>query len=66
MATRRFRVEGMTCEHCEASVQEEISAIDGVTAVTANHKTGEVEVTGEGFSAEEVSKAVNEAGYTLS
>ena len=65
MATRQFNVEGMTCEHCEASVREEISAIDGVTDVTADHATGLVEVTGEGFSGEQVAKAVSEAGYTL-
>ena len=65
MATRQFTVEGMTCEHCEMSVKEEISEIAGVANVTADHATGLVEVTGEGFSAEEVSKAVHEAGYTL-
>ena len=65
MATRKFNVEGMTCTHCEMSVKEEISEIPGVTDVTTDHTTGLVEVTGEGFSAEEVSKAVHEAGYTL-
>ncbi|WJY69046.1 heavy-metal-associated domain-containing protein [Corynebacterium auris] len=65
MATRQFNVEGMSCEHCEASIKEEVSAIPGVTGVSADHTTGLVEVDGEGFSAEEVAKAVHEAGYTL-
>ena len=65
MATREFTIEGMTCGHCELSVQEEISEIQGVTDVKANHTTGTVSVSGEGFSAEDVAKAVAEAGYTL-
>ena len=65
MANREFTVEGMTCGHCELSVQEEISEIQGVTDVKADHTTGAVSVSGEGFSAEDVAKAVAEAGYTL-
>ncbi|QPK83193.1 heavy-metal-associated domain-containing protein [Corynebacterium qintianiae] len=65
MAVRQFNVEGMTCGHCEASVKEEVLEIDGVTEVSVDHTTGVLEVAGEGFSAEEVSKAVHEAGYSL-
>lgn len=65
MATKNYKVDGMTCGHCELSVQEEISEIAGVTAVKANHTTGDVEVTGEGFSDDAVAEAVREAGYTL-
>ncbi|SDS76118.1 heavy-metal-associated domain-containing protein [Corynebacterium timonense] len=66
MAVRQFTVEGMSCEHCEASIKEEVSEIPGVTGVSADHTTGVVKVEGEGFSAEEVAKAVHEAGYSLS
>lgn len=65
MALREFDVEGMTCGHCEASVVEEVSEIDGVESAKADHTTGKLEVVGEGFSAAEVSKAVSEAGYKL-
>ncbi|AWB84893.1 heavy-metal-associated domain-containing protein [Corynebacterium liangguodongii] len=65
MAVRQFSVEGMTCTHCEASVAEEVGAIAGVEDVAVDHTTGRLEVTGEGFSAEEVEKAVHEAGYRL-
>ena len=44
MAGREFNVEGMTCGHCEMSVQEEISEVAGVTAVKADHTTGKVTV----------------------
>ncbi|MDY5785455.1 heavy-metal-associated domain-containing protein [Corynebacterium sp.] len=65
MATQQFTVEGMTCGHCAMSVKEEISEIAGVTDVNVDHTTGAVEVTGEGFTTEQVAAAVTEAGYTL-
>lgn len=65
MSTTTYTVSGMTCGHCELSVKEEISEISGVTDVTADHTTGAVTVTGEGFSDEQVAAAVAEAGYEL-
>ena len=65
MATTTYNVTGMTCGHCEMSIKEEVSEIPGVTAVTADHTTGIVEVTGEGVRAEDVAAAVREAGYDL-
>ena len=55
----------MTCSHCEASVNEEIGEIPGVTSVKADHTTGHVEVVGSGFTREQIADAVEEAGYTL-
>lgn len=60
-----FKVEGMTCAHCERSVIEEVSEVPGVTGVTADHTTGAVEVAGEGFERDQIAAAVTEAGYTL-
>lgn len=65
MSTTTYTVTGMTCGHCELSVKEEISEIKGVTDVTADHTTGAVTVTGEGFSDEQVAAAIAEAGYEL-
>lgn len=65
MTTTTYTVTGMTCGHCELSVKEEISEIKGVTDVTADHTTGAVTVTGEGFSDEQVAAAIAEAGYEL-
>ncbi|OFS41505.1 heavy-metal-associated domain-containing protein [Corynebacterium sp. HMSC069E04] len=65
MSTTTYTVTGMTCGHCELSVKEEISEISGVTDVTADHTTGAVTVTGEGFSDDQVAAAVAEAGYEL-
>lgn len=64
-STKNYTVEGMTCGHCEMSVQEEVGEISGVTAVDASHANGQVTVTGEDFTDSQVSDAVAEAGYTL-
>ncbi|MFB2571765.1 heavy-metal-associated domain-containing protein [Micrococcus sp. IITD107] len=63
-----YRVEGMTCGHCVASVLEEISALDGVTAVDVDLVAGEVStvtVTGP-VSSDTVHSAIQDAGYTPS
>lgn len=65
MTTKNYTVTGMTCGHCEMSVKEEIGDIAGVTAVTADHATGAVTVSGEGFTDEQVAAAIAEAGYEL-
>ena len=65
MATKNYKVEGMTCGHCELSVQEEIAEIAGVTAVKADPVSGAVTVEGEGFDDAAVAAAVEEAGYKL-
>jgi len=62
-----YQVTGMTCGHCELSVQEEIAELDGVLEVHADHTTGRVTVTSTApLDSSAVSAAVEEAGYTLS
>ncbi len=64
--SQTFAVTGMTCGHCEASVQEEVGEIDGVVSVSADHTTGEVVVTSTGaLDPAAVAAAVEEAGYTV-
>ncbi|MFJ8781927.1 heavy-metal-associated domain-containing protein [Streptomyces sp. NPDC102476] len=64
--TAVYKVSGMTCGHCEGAVTQEISALDGVTAVTAVAKSGEVTVTSaKPLDDKAVRAAVDEAGYEL-
>ncbi|MBK4136992.1 transporter [Corynebacterium macginleyi] len=65
MATRNYTVEGMSCEHCEMSIREEVGQIAGVDTVSADHTTGAVSVSGSDFTDAQVAKAIAEAGYTL-
>jgi len=63
MSTLSFTVSGMTCGHCVASVQEEVSEIPAVTEVEAVLETGGLTVTGDNVDPAAVIEAVREAGY---
>jgi len=66
VGTAVYTVTGMTCGHCEKAVSEELSALPGVTAVTADAATGRVSVTsGAPLDDDAVRAAVDEAGYEL-
>lgn len=64
MATTTYRIDGMTCGHCAASVTEEVSEVSGVEAVQVDHEAGTAVVTGAADE-QAVRRAVEEAGYTL-
>lgn len=61
-----YTVVGMTCEHCVASVTEEVSAIPGVSAVRVDLASGALEIeSNEPVPGDAVRAAVEEAGYSL-
>ena len=64
MQTLDFTVSGMTCQHCVASVTEEVTELPGVSEVDVDLATGRLHVVGE-VTAEQVQAAVAGAGsYT--
>jgi copper chaperone len=64
--TSTFQVQGMTCGHCVSSIQSEVSAVEGVTAVDVDLATGEVTVTSDApIDTGAVIAAVDEAGYEV-
>jgi copper ion binding protein len=66
MSTATYTVTGMTCQHCVASVTEEISELDGVSAVDVQLDSGAVTVTSTApLDPDAVRSAVEEAGYKL-
>jgi copper chaperone len=50
MTTTTYTVTGMTCEHCVKAVNEEVSALEGVSAV-------EIDLVPEGASQVRVTSA---------
>ena len=62
---RTYTVTSMTCSHCVASVREEVSEVDGVTAVDVDLASGRLTVSGQRFADDAVTAAVEEAGYTV-
>ncbi len=63
--TASYTVTGMTCEHCENAVREEVSQIPGVTDIDVSAQTGDLSITSEQtIDDAAVLAAVDEAGYT--
>ncbi len=66
MRETTYPVTGMTCEHCVASVTEQISEINGVTGVAVDLRTGGVTVTSNHPVNQAYARAaVEKAGYQL-
>lgn len=64
MATQNYAVTGMSCEHCEHAIAEEVRAIAGVTGIEIDAGTGRLVVTSEEPIVDDaVLGAVEEAGY---
>lgn len=62
--TATYKVTGMTCGHCEASVREEIEELDGVESVAVDRETGTAVVTSAAaLQPDLVVAAVKEAGF---
>jgi copper chaperone len=61
-----YTVTGMTCEHCVASVTEEIQEIPGVEQVEVVLESGALTIaSADPVAAVEVKAAVETAGYQL-
>lgn len=64
--TNTYTVTGMTCDHCVASVREEVGEVPGVSDVDVDLASGRVVVTSESpLDDAAVRAAVEEAGYQL-
>lgn len=65
MELREYRVTGMTCGHCEASVREEVGEIAGVNNIDVSAGTGLLRFEApETVTDDSVLAAVAEAGYS--
>jgi copper ion binding protein len=56
-------VEGMSCEHCEQTVEDAVREIPGVTRVTADEAAQQVDIDGDA-DIDAVLQAIEDAGYT--
>ena len=41
MMTKKVKIEGMMCAHCEANVKKTLEALDGVESAEVSHEKGE-------------------------
>ena len=61
--THTYRAAGMTCEHCRIAVTDEVSKVDGVSAVEVDLDAKLVHVHGADVDRAAVVAAIDEAGY---
>lgn len=65
MTRRTLAVSGMACGGCEQNVEDALAALDGVTAVEADHERDAVELLVESVPEEQIRTAVEDAGYEV-
>jgi len=63
--TKRFATNGMHCPSCSMLIQMDVSDLPGVTAVSADHRTGMTEVVYDEsvVTADEIIESIAKAGY---
>jgi len=61
--TTTITVEGMSCGHCEQTVEEALRGVSGVTDASADRESEQAQVGGDVDPAALV-RAVENAGYT--
>ena len=60
-----YKVEGMTCDHCKAKVENGLKEVQGISEVLADRTTGVVSVQAEIDSEANIKEAVSKLGYTF-
>ncbi|MCM3741540.1 copper chaperone CopZ [Oceanobacillus luteolus] len=67
MQKQTLNVTGMSCGHCQASVEGALKGLDGVSAVEVDLNSGKVEVTYDEskVSLENMKEAVEDQGYDV-
>jgi len=60
-----YRVEGMTCNHCKASVENGIAKMESISEVFADPGSNMVRVKAEGLKDSKVKETVESLGYVF-
>lgn len=63
MQNIEFKVKGMTCNHCEATVANNVMAMEGIDHAEANLATGRLSVRGENIDPGKIREKVESLGY---
>lgn len=65
MERETISVTGMSCGGCEENVETALQNLDGVNRVDADHESDTVDVVLEDGSVDDVSAAIEQAGYDV-
>ena len=63
--TKTFKIEGMNCSHCKASVEKAISGVEGVDSVEVDLSSGLATISGA-IEDDKITEAVRLAGFDIS
>lgn len=63
MAEKTVKVSGMTCNHCKANVENNLTTIEGIDNIEIDLESGKVKMTGEDINLNEVKDKVESIGY---
>lgn len=63
---KKLLIEGMSCGHCVAHVEEALKELDGIASVSVSleEKSAVIEVT-KSIDDEQLKEAIEDAGYEL-
>ena len=61
----QLKVSGMTCGHCKDSVIKIVMACEGVLAVHVDLESGLVDISGAGYSIEQISAQISGLGFSV-
>jgi len=59
----QYRVEGMTCDHCKATVESGLKDLQGVKEVMADRANNLVSVQAESISEQQIRETIEKMGY---
>ena len=62
--TKTFKIEGMNCSHCKASVEKAITGVQGVDTVEVDLSSGLATISGD-VDEEQITEAVRLAGFDI-
>lgn len=63
--SEKIIIEGMTCSHCESSVEHSLLQLKGIQSVQASHSSGEVVIKGSNYKMSEVQKVLDSLNYKI-
>jgi len=60
-----YRVEGMTCDHCKATVEKGLMDLEGVSEVLADRNNDRVSIQAESVSEDQIRETIEKLGYSF-
>ena len=60
-----LHVEGMTCNHCKANVENSVKSSEGVEEASVDLLSGTVVIKGNSFNLEKIKTGIENIGYTI-